>query len=1093
MEKTDGQNIFLVRDRAMPRHMKYTGVRKEQYQAVKENRSNVSREAYRALIVTLNKREVKALTDKAKRETARANREMVIENERLRQQAIADAEREVRREEARVARNTKRREKTRLARLAREAKAIDSRVVIDIKTNPIVGDESKLILSQIEEACDKLVGLKHAYVQFSINGEIVSSLFIQKLIGGDGSAIFYNNIYRFVIPRGTDSIYNIFNSHPDKTPLNPTDNLRFVILKADELPSVAIQQKFRDGVKHCVLDPLYNLWLSYSKNSESIGSKKRCLQIANSLKKMELVYPDGVPDGLEMETIARMAKRSIIIHDILGKEVKAYYKECPKNFRFTNTRLNHLESGFLTLDGDYQRITQEEMNTLIYEHDRDDIFYLYGGDICIKMNRDDLYDGNCRSLRSVRGAYAVYNEDYEIYKEFSKSIGLDNYGVNAVKLPELNAFIKESRIINSAPTPLCDSPDDIDGDDVKHIDLEKAYTQHKSCKFYKGFLGHINEWCKLGNELDGFCVPAKKLKIEDACNCETPNLIKIVINNRWCLSCGKWEWENHTDSCVSCGEWECKCLWNKSYVTDSKSFLESHVGIFQFVVLSCADELLTKLGIKVNEKFTLPSPEIEYFMSLGVTIKLLAGCWGSTFDFDYTPIMLEKEKRRYATWAGKQGMDNDCTTYTFKGDRMWASVLNDMLGSDNVLYFGESNMIIVMIPKKSYLTRHHILSFITSYTRINMLDTMKAIDGDLIKVVLDGIYFRGEVPDVSLPYRDDKEKIKHGRNDGTLYGFREHWYYPSTIDCSDWNMKSNFDIPTGFVKNVIVLSGAGGTGKSHSVLENKAIPNVLYVVPTHSLGRKMRKKTGCIYTTIHKLIGCKLGKNGEEKCRMYKETNGEPADIFIDEGTMIEASWIDRAIALYPNSRIFIAIDADKKQWFQCRNGYTGNFSKIWLPTDKHHVIEYTTDYRAKDCPKLQKLKVDIRNEMKRVFTDGGNTDTIRMNMYIKSVCKTVPFADAVASFVKGDVWIAGTKKTNEKLLEAGIVSGYASKIDKSIVTEGDLGDSYEKRGSFTTHSFQGLTLETERVFISLDFFEYAMLYTSISRVCKFSQLVIVA
>ena len=130
---------------------------------------------------------------------------------------------------------------------------------------------------------------------------------------------------------------------------------------------------------------------------------------------------------------------------------------------------------------------------------------------------------------------------------------------------------------------------------------------------------------------------------------------------------------------------------------------------------------------------------------------------------------------------------------------------------------------------------------------------------------------------------------------------------------------------------------------------------------------------------------------------------------------------------------------------------------------------------------------------MKRVFTDGGTTNTIRMNMYIKSVCKTVPFADAVKLFVKGDVWIAGTKKTNEKLLEAGIVSGYASKKDKSIVTEGDMDESYDKRGSFTTHSFQGLTLETERVFISLDFFEYAMLYTSISRVCKFSQLVIVA
>jgi hypothetical protein len=324
-----------------------------------------------------------------------------------------------------------------------------------------------------------------------------------------------------------------------------------------------------------------------------------------------------------------MAKRSIIIHDITGKEIRVYYKECPKKFRFTNTRMNHLESGFLTLDGDYQSISQAEMDILIYEHDRDDIFYLYGGDINIKSVTNDLHHNSCRSLRSIRGAYAVYNEDYEIYKEFSKSIGIENYGINAVKLPALNEFIKESRLINSAPTPLCDSPDDIEGDDVKHIDLEKAYTQHKLCKFYRGFLGHINEWCKFGDEAYTDYLTCK-CGVIDLCDCETPDIdVSKGRNYGRCRNAG-------------CDKPICNCKDRQTTSTFTKSFLESHIGIFQFVVLSCADELLTKLGIKVNEKFTLPSPEIEYFMSLGVSVRLIAGCWGSSFDFEYTPIMLEK-------------------------------------------------------------------------------------------------------------------------------------------------------------------------------------------------------------------------------------------------------------------------------------------------------------------------------------------------------------------------------------------------------------------------------------------------------------------
>ena len=67
-----------------------------------------------------------------------------------------------------------------------------------------------------------------------------------------------------------------------------------------------------------------------------------------------------------------------------------------------------------------------------------------------------------------------------------------------------------------------------------------------------------------------------------------------------------------------------------------------------------------------------------------------------------------------------------------------------------------------------------------------------------------------------------------------------------------------------------------------------------------------------------------------------------------------------------------------------------------------------------------------------------------------------------------------------------GVVSGYINS-DKEIVAQGEG----EQRGSFTIHSFQGLTIETGKVFICIsDIFEYAMIYTAISRCVNMSQIV---
>jgi hypothetical protein len=1093
-DKIERQNIFSAEGKRMPpaeRPMKYTGVRAERYATIRL--AGLAPDVRRDAIKKLNTQERRAVRLREKREAAAVERERLREAEERRQEVLREAERRRRAEEVRIARNARRRER-------RENQRINANMIVDIERtggwdrDARDGLEAYLYgTRQAPGVLRRLVGQKKIYMQIAVDGVIVKNTpELYDIRGNDAEGIYWESIHNFITEYvdGTEiNRLGQYGEDGDYEAFPENARVRFIILVAQTIPSGRIQQMYLDGSNHCVLDTLATLWRSMAENSESDGSMKRCFQIARRLEGLKTTYPDGVPEGMDMEAVARVAHRCIVIHDIVGNEIKRYNDRSPKKFYFTNTRINHLEAGRLTMDKQYERITAAEIMKILREHDKDDVFYLWSG--CMKT-------GICSTLRSVRGCWAVFNEDYDLFKEFSETLGINNYGVDAVKHSSLNEFLLESRVINSAPTPLCDNPDDLDG--VIHVDVEKAYTQHRFAPVYRGFLGHITDYVKLPYDLEA----------------------------------GK--------------------------------FLENHVGVYKFSVLNTPCALLQTLGIKKGLQYVLPSVEIEYFMKMGLEVRLIAGAWGSTFDIEYNAEMLKD--RRYCIWAGKLGMDKCNNTYTFKGDIEWARCLRDMLGEENVLYFGELGMISVCIPKKGYKTRHHILAFITSYTRMNLLATMQKVEGTLVKVVLDGLYFRGELPDIELPIHKDKEKIIHKR-------FREHWYYPSTVNTADWEAyNEKIDTPHGYVRNVCVLTGAGGTGKSHSVLMRKSIPRVLYVVPSNVLGRKMREKWGVEYTTIHKLIGI---DSGDFKCRAFREDHYEPAVIFIDELTMIDKSWIEKALAMYPNTRFYIAGDVDGDRWYQCRNGHPGKFSEIWLPTDVivekfelmrpmdcpgyefnphipgevmgyclecktdlywdipayhlydtqicvecytpenqrrldikysgcnpvrhrespklprnhtdnkyYYCVEYTVDYRSKD-EELKAFKVDVRREMREVFTDGGQLNANRVASYVRKNYATVPFADAVKMFASGDVWIAGTHKTNQKLLDAGVISGYFNK-QKEIVAEGDG----EARGSFTTHSFQGLTLETERVFVSLDFFEYAMLYTSISRVCRMSQLVIV-
>lgn len=824
----------------------------------------------------------------------------------------------------------------------------------------IIVNENRNVLNDselegfINKVASKLINQNMFYIQLSVDGLIVKSELFTTTSKSLTSIAW--EIYKKIFVEGGGSDSN--NSYIVKNGVNKKFHL--IISTDDKIPSEKLQQKFRDGgIYHCVFDVFQKELQNKYDASDSEGSRKRIMQRMNKLNNIRPEYEEGVPED-KMEEVCEYAGFNVSIKNLLNDDIMNFNdKKGKTKLEFTNTRKNHIDLNNLTWNTKPQFISSEELNDKVEQIKNGEIFGLVNS------------FKSPSSIKTLDGNFCVVNDSYDIFKEFNKETGIINYKLNALKYPELNEFIKEGRIINSAPVEFHDGNDM--NENTKHLDLVKAYTQHKECRLYSGFPAFITNWSNGSFNLD---------------------------------------------------------------------FIKSHIGIYKFKVIENNNEMLNHLGICKGFSYILPSVEIIDFIENGVVVEIVAGCWGTTFDFDYNEEMLDN--RNYAIWAGKLGVEHKDQVYMLKGDKEWASHLKSELGEDKVLYFENEKTIVIKKENTSLYTQHHILAFITSYTRINMLDVMRGINGTIKKVILDGVYFDGEC-ETSIDHKM-KELKEHKY-------FVSGWYEPTDFNTDKW---AKYD--ERFSEKNVILAGAGGTGKSHSVFNYGGLTNVLYVVPTHQLG----KNAGKNYTTIHSLIG-----EGVKDGRTFKDIFYEPSTVFIDELTMIEGEWIERALKLYPQTKFIIGGDIDSNgRWFQTRNGHTGNFSKLFIPTDWKYFY-YENDFRSLDN-QLKDLKLNIRDEMRRVFTNGEEIDNMRMIQYIKRTMKVIKLNDAIKQHQEGNIWICGTHTVRNKLKENKIMN------------------------SFTCHSFQGSTIESEKVFITLDTFEYAMLYTAISRVRNFNQIVMV-
>jgi hypothetical protein len=564
-----------------------------------------------------------------------------------------------------------------------------------------------------------------------------------------------------------------------------------------------------------------------------------------------------------------------------------------------------------------------------------------------------------------------------------------------------------------------------------HIDAKSAYTQHARAPFYAGFPLKIQQWRRLPEGL-------------------------------------------------------------------GQPFVEKHFGIYKVRVLSVADPIFIKLGL--TGVHILPSPEVLYYMSRGVEFELQSAVFCSAGDISYDDEMFQefhvetglpfmegdegKKIKAYKKWAGCLGYDMNEKHYQFKGTQLWANHLATIPGVKNVWF--NAGRITVVRSKEYNHTTHHILAFITAYCRINVLEAMRKVKNP-VAVVLDGIFYADEEPPVveGFPEKEyEREPRCHADS---------KWYDDcSDVDDSFMRLLTEEDM---LLLSNCVLAGAGGCGKTFSILSDDCFHDIVYVVPNHDLGKdkKEDERLKANYATANRVAGI--------DCESLAQRGRQPACFLWDELTMTDSSWIEKARPLYPNTLFLMAGDIERRpdgsvMALQCRNGKPGMFNTIWNPPLTWNWRFYTNDYRSKD-EEIKALKLQLRAWMREYYTDGGDDDAGKIeDKLLSSGRPVVRLKEAAAMFKPEDTWISGTHLTSTRLLKLGVCSGWVCKDGEERGTKRKtemVGKSWEQRGSYTTHSYQGQTVESGRVFITTwDGFEHAMLYTAISRAVSMDQIVLV-
>ena len=648
-------------------------------------------------------------------------------------------------------------------------------------------------------------------------------------------------------------------------------------------------------------------------------------------------------------------------------------------------------------------------------------------------------DGEIYKVATEDGTWVLDDEYNDIVNDFEDRSGLWCAGFDAVMNYDLFRFVY-SGILTNGTVDYCE----LGGVDCwKHIDMEKAYANGHRCVWYEGYLGKITDFRRVTRDVE------------------------------WCL--GR------------------QGLWRLTSICGGEGKVADWVRKLDYLC----------------DGVILGTPEVRMLKENGFTFKIVEGCWGvKELDFVIDGDMMKKfgGVPVYSKYTGCCERASFEKTMKMEGSDENMGMLPMISHLDDVSIFTEEvegRKIATLTWVKEHMNYlGHFTAYVKMYQRLTMIEQLARIDGEVGRICVDGIYFKGQAQLIDLfRAKDDKT---FGNVAGEKYVTGASCKQPKDelldedgvdiwSDTSDsWDFwAEECDDERFDLEGVNTYLGAGGTGKTYMNLTDSGLVDTLYVAPSYLLAYEKKKELGCdVVGGFMNLIGADR-KNWRKHLRKY-------SNIVVDEvSMMIERG--DGGKGYIPQSKREI-IDAFVP--YGVRLIFCGDVGyqlppvsgDVFVPEGR--VVCLKKNYRFEDESLAEHCK-KVRKMIK------AGCDAVDLEAYLYDALNSRMVTDIEEYCAETDMILCSTNKEC-----AGWTGKFAGGTKKWRVTRNKpnanlyngmivLGDEPKNCGAklahgFTIHSVQGQTC-SGRVYLVLDrMFDPRLIYTAMSRCRRLEQLFIV-
>ena len=537
-----------------------------------------------------------------------------------------------------------------------------------------------------DEEIENNLLLKVLIDKYSISGNY------RIIINGSVDGMLIDNNYNidnnFWKEYGTDffknSEYMIWNNDQLATP----QTITFIFSKETKLNYKFFDQAFLDGVSHCFFTPILQHFTNIIDGTKAKATKKKYQGLVNKIqgKQLKNEFKEGYlhkyANGIKRNDICYVCEDlqiEVAIEQPFNTEPLFEYrsnKKPLKKFKFLNTRSDHVEyatNNDLFKQYEPVKISQKEMIKLKEELDKDKIFNTY---------KKNAY-GIC-NLNTLDNYYVLDDEFYNCVKDFEKDTVLENCAIDALKYPELQSFIDAGTHFNG-------TVDFIDTEElkkkipeeIKHIDMTKAYTCFEQSKYYNGFMGHITDF----REVDNYDQKGLYRIVDLNYTKCSEQFIMLNVMLSWF----------HNDNIYTDAELRA--------LTEQKASFKITHGAF---------------GTGFNMKLS------NDMINKKVLVKQLDS--GEDIKIPY-----------YCKYFGMISMTGKTKKFYMDGDQKYFKSMNN----ENADIYYENKTAKIVYNKKYCFNKKHITAQITAYQRLIMLEQLLEMDfKKLVRICVDGIYYK---------------------------------------------------------------------------------------------------------------------------------------------------------------------------------------------------------------------------------------------------------------------------------------------------------------------------------------------------------------